>query len=320
LLATLLNAKRCCFWCRVFCESGTLDDHMIDKLRQFDRIPIRIDYFVDGQPPSAFRERLPGICRVFDSFDNPEVLSAAAEIAASDCARSFGFQCKVNVKCGPNFRATCDGDRPTLPVIGSSRACVPFIVQIARDAPVGFQAAQVLAHVHVWDPPTNTLKKCTNVLNADFAVSDDTARVLSSASPSALFDYFARHGQLSLVDSLRTDLDNLRPLADLHARSANPAFPSFCSEVFDLCPPTVWRYVLGGFADVWRDEEGVQAVILKKFPVLLFGVGHADPLIGHAVREFVDVCRPLSVSVQQRPVAGILALAEELPGLITVFH
>jgi hypothetical protein len=320
LLSTLLNAKKSCFWCRVFCSCGSIDDHTIEKLNQFDRIPIRIDYFVGGQLPSTFRDKLPGICRVFESFENPRALNSASEIAASDCARKFGFQCKVNLKCGPNFTAACDGERPTLPVIGSSRAAIPFNIRLQKQAPVGFQAIQVLAHVHLWDPPTNTLKKCTNVLNGDFAVSDDISRILSSASSSALFDYFARHNQLSVIDSLG-NFEILKPLTHLYRRGIGSNFQTFSNEIFDLCPPTVWRFVLGVFADLWISEGEIQAVILKIFPNLYFAVREGkDGLFGNTIREFVDLCRPLSVNVHQGVLSEILQRIDELTNVIVVKH
>jgi hypothetical protein len=115
LLSTVLNAKKCWFWCRIFCSSDGLDDRLIEKLKQFDGIPIRSAYFVDGFFGTAFREKVPGICPVFESFDNFLNLNSASEIAAPDCAKKFGFEWKVNLKSGPNFKAT-------LPLIGSSRA------------------------------------------------------------------------------------------------------------------------------------------------------------------------------------------------------
>jgi hypothetical protein len=172
--------------------------------------------------------------------------------------------------------------------------------------------------VHIWDPPTNTLNKCTNVLNGDFIVSDDTSRIAASASPSALFDYFARHNQIAAIDSL-VPLENLRPLAELHRRSADSHFQSLCTEIFDLCPPTAWRFVLGVFADVWRSEGEVQAVIVKRFPDLYFAVREgSEVVIGNAVREFVDLCRPLSVNVQQRTADELLRMVEELSNIILV--
>jgi hypothetical protein len=317
VLATLLNAKKCCFWCRVFCSSENLGDH-INKLRQFDRIPIRIDYFLDGPIGSQiqeFREHLPGICRLFDN------VYAASEVAASDCARAFGFQCKVNLKCGPNFKATCETEKATLPVIGSSRAVVPFsVLPLQKENNLGFQAVQVLAHVHVWDPPTNTLRKCTNILNGDFAVSSDSASVLKSASSSALFDYFCRHRQLQAVDGLRRDLINLRPLFEMkRIMIAHPNFDSLAAEFFDLCHPVTWRFVLAAFADVWTVDEQIAAVILKRFPNVYIAVADGkEVVLGDTVKKFVECCRPLNVNVRKVHLDEVNAIMDRLRGEVVV--
>jgi hypothetical protein len=168
------------------------------------------------------------------------------------------------------------------------------------------------------EPPTNTLKKCTNVLNGKFIVSDDTPHIAASASPSALFDYFARHNQVAAIDSL-VSLEVLRPVAALDLPSGGSDFQRLCTEIFDLYPPTGWRLVLGVFADVCRSDGEVQAGIVKRFRELYFAVRDgSEVVIGNAVREFVDLCSSLSVNVQQRTADDLLRMAEELPNIIPV--
>jgi hypothetical protein len=317
VLATLLNAKKCCFWCRVFCSSENLDDH-VSKLKQFDRIPIRIDYFLEGPMGSqiqAFREQLPGICRLFGN------VYAASEIAALDCARAFGFQCKVNLKCGPNFKATCETEKATLPVIGSSKAVVPFsVLPVQKENNLGFQAVQVLAHVHVWDPPTNALRKCTNILNGDFPVSNDYVSVLKSASSSALFDYFCRHRQFQSLDGSRRDLLNLRPLFEMkRIMSAEQNFDGLAAEFFDLCQPVTWRFVLAAFADVWTVDDQIAAVILKRFPNVYIAVKDGkEVVLGDTVKKFVECCRPLNVNVMKVHLDEVNAIMERIKGEVVV--
>lgn len=321
LLLSLLNAKKSCFWCRVFCSGGTIDSTTIDKLKQIDRIPIRIDFFIDSpitfsgssstsiSSVSHFASNVPGVIRFFhyssspvsnkktlkirtivstpsispkdssaqnmpssisisaindkntnknepsSTFENIDILNFAIDTAASDCARPFGFQCKVIVKCGKLYKASSDADKATLSVIASSHSVVPFIItpQIQSNStsdsnsnlnqptsiPVSsssssmiqnanlistsssrskltFQAVQVLAHVHIWDPPTNTLKKCTNVINCDFPVSSNVTTLISSASPSALFDFWARHNKLHLIEKMKLEYDNMKSLMKMY--------------------------------------------------------------------------------------------------------
>lgn len=304
LLQTLLNAKKSCFWCRVFCSGGNIDSSVVEKLKQIDRIPIRIDFFVDSPvsisssviptgsstPTTAtlsyVANQVPGVIRFFhyssthhdnplhssssmstkhistncesvhslqssksttlftsekhlndvieSSFENKQILNTAVDTATSDCAKPFGFQCKVIVKCGPNYKASCDGDKATLSVIASSHSVVPFILTPSSSSPnlinsfTAFQAVQVLVHAHIWDPPTNTLKKCTNVLNYDFPVSSDVSSLLSSVSPTALFDYWARHNQLNLIDKIKSDLDNIIILTEM-SQKVHPTVNLFSS-------------------------------------------------------------------------------------------
>ncbi|OHT04538.1 hypothetical protein TRFO_27991 [Tritrichomonas foetus] len=309
LLLTLLNAKKSCFWCRVFCAGCNIDDKTIEKLKQIDKIPIRIDFFIDSpiSPSiSTFSSFVPGVIRTYQSFSNQDSLNQAIDVASYDCARPFGFQCKVIVKSGPHYKSSCDADRPTLSVIASSRAVVPFIVvPPVRDQKLMFQAIQVLAHVHIWDPPTNTLKKCTNVLNFDFPVSSDINTLISSASSSSLFDYWSRHNQLHLADRLKPDFENIKPLASMcqKVNSKNKKeFESFCTEFFALCPPTTWRFVLGTYVETLnnKDSNETAVIIVKKFPNVYFALKEGvDVLLGDTVRKFVELCRPLSVSVHQ---------------------
>lgn len=447
LLLSLLNAKKSCFWCRVFCSGGTVDQMIIDKLKQIDRIPIRIDFFIDSPitfsgssststlSVSQFASNVPGVIRFFyyssssvsnntttkirttvstpslspkdstsqnipssvsissindknvnnnefiNTFENIDILNSAVDTAASDCAHPFGFQCKVIVKCGKLYKASSDADKATLSVIASSRSVVPFIItpqnqtNSASDSKSSnqpnlnisssssssmnlnnatiinsnltntasstsrlmFQAVQVLAYVHIWDPPTNTLKKCTNVINCDFPVSSDSSTLISSASPSALFDFWARHNKLHLIEKMKQEFDNMKSLlkmyqtvsannqnitgqmlskshsekvnkkndflgryGNLNLRNKND-FDAFSSEFFALCPPTTWRFVLGTFVEMWKadNSEDVIVIIVKKFPNVYFALKEGvDVLLGDAVRMYVELCKPLSINVQ----------------------
>lgn len=466
LLLSLLNAKKSCFWCRVFCAGGTIDSTTIDKLKQIDRIPIRIDFFIDSPitfsgssststlSVSHFANNVPGVIRFFyyasaqstvnsskritnlapiestptlpskskasnfpssvsvpaindktntnnseftHTFENMDVLNSAVDVAASDCARPFGFQCKVIVKCGKHYKASSDADKATLSVIASSRSAVPFVItpqiltnsgssenlpspnlngsniSISPTASITinngnningnlnntssstskqklmFQAVQVLAHVHIWDPPTNTLRKCTNVINCDFPVSSNVQTLISSASPSALFDFWARHNKLHLVEKMKQEYDNMKPLikmyqnlsasnsnspnssnSNIFSNSTNSSkkknqivsnnvfiplgrfgnlnlcnkseFDAFSAEFFALCPPTTWRFVLGTFIETWKGEnsDDVIVIIVKKFPNVYFALKEGiDVLLGDAVRMYVELCKPLSINVQQ---------------------
>lgn len=444
LLLSLLNAKKSCFWCRVFCSGGTVDQTIIDKLKQIDRIPIRIDFFIDSPITfsgsssttslsiSQFASNVPGIIRFFyyssssdqnkkatrirsivstpslspkssksqalpssvsisaisdknnnnnefinNTFENIDILNSAVDTAASDCAHPFGFQCKVIVKCGKLYKASSDADKATLSVIASSHSVVPFIITPQSSAPdlkttnssnlnissssssslnlssgnvvnsnltsassntkLMFQAVQVLAHVHIWDPPTNTLKKCTNVINCDFPVSSDCSTLVSSASPSALFDFWARHNKLHSIDKMKHEFDNMKSLmkmyqtvnlnssiagqiiakshsdknveeidssgryGNLNLRNKND-FDAFSAEFFALCPPTTWRFVLGTFVETWKDDHSndEKVIIVKKFPNVYFALKEGvDVLLGDAVRMYVELCKPLSIQVQQ---------------------
>ena len=323
LLLTLLNAKKSCFWCRIFCNGANIDEKAVEKIKQIDRIPIRIDFFVDSPITpsiSSFAADVPGVIRSYSSFSDKNSLNKAIDVAISDCARPFGFQCKVNLKCGPHFKANCDADKPTLSVIASSRAVVPFnVIPPENDPKLMFQAVQVLAHVHIWDPPTNTLRKCTNVMNSDFPVSSDTNSLISSASSSAIFDYWARHKQLYRIEKMKADFENIKPLlimyhnmttftTELGISNSNFSskdsynFEAFCAEFFTLCPPTTWRFVLGTFIETWnaKDSNDVAVIIVKKYPNVYFGLKEGvDVLLGDAVRKFVELCKPLLVTVQQ---------------------
>ena len=328
LLLTLLNAKKSCFWCRVFCKGDNIDERVFEKLKQFERIPIRIDFFVDSpiEPITKFSTKLPGVCRVFSSFTNSGVLEAAGNVASTDCMRSFGFQCKVVLKCGQHFKAVPDEGRAIIPVVSSNKTHVPFVITPpSNDAHLSFQTVQVLAHVHVWDPPTNTLRKCTNILNTDFPVSSELPEVARSASSSVLFDYFARHDCLTMIDRIHTNLPNLQPLFGL-CHSANNrkdtpfslrgSFHSFCAEFFSICSPVTWRFVLGTFIERWKrkDSDEVVVIILKAFPDMYFSVKEGtDVLFGDTVRMFVDLCKPLSVNVQQIPFDKMNAIIEASP-------
>lgn len=319
LLQTLLNQKKSCFWCRVFCCGGTIDEKALGKLKLFDRIPIRIDFYVDSPIQTNtqnFAELVPGIYRVFPSFLNTVAIDSACDIASSDCARSFGFQCKVIVRCGPNFKATCDNDKATLPVIASTRACVPFIITPpTTDMKLSFQAVQVHAHVHIWDPPTNTLRKCTNVLNADFPVSNDVSLLTSSISPSALFDYLCRHGQLKLIESIKPTSENLKALHDMLANSKKfDQFNDFKSEFFALCIPSTWSLILNTFTEEIKDPDTDKSAIIiyKKFPTIMFYLKEdVDVLLGDNIRNFVEMCKPLVVKVQQVSFGEIKSLIKD---------
>ena len=328
LLLTLLNAKKSCFWCRLFCKGDTVDEKGFEKLKQFERIPIRIDCFVDSplEPISKLRVKLPGVCRLFSSFSNPDVLETAVNVAVADCMRPFGFQCKVVLKCGQHFKVAPDEDRAIIPVVGSNRTHVAFLLTPPTNDPqLSFQAVQVVAHVHVWDPPTNMLRKCTNILNDDFPVSSELTEVARSASSAILFDFYLRHDNLPLIEKFHTNLPNLQPLFELYHSattkkdtvfSQRGSFHSFCAEFLSICSPVTWRFVLGTFIEKWKskDSDEIIVIILKSFPDMYFSVKEGvDILLGDAVRKYVDLCKPFTVNVQQIPFHRMNSLIESAP-------
>ncbi|KAH0793592.1 Sec23/Sec24 zinc finger-containing protein [Histomonas meleagridis] len=309
ILTTLLNSKRSCFWCRVFCSGGNLDDKAIQKLSVFTHIPIRIDFFIDSPIHTSSLQRfttsVPGVCRFFSSFDSHSSLSRVSDIASSDCWRPFGFQCKVNVKSG-FYKASCVHQRPTLPVIASSRACVPFVITPPpEDRKLGFQAIQTIAHVHIWEPPTNTLWKVTNVINNDFPVSSNVDEIIYSASASALFDYYCRHNQLNMIDKVKPNTPNMKALIDMRdcmLQQDKHNFDLFSLTFFELCPPLTWRFVLGAFVETWKAKgsEESEVIIIKQFPKVKYALREGvDLLVGDAIKNYVDLCKPLDVCVEQ---------------------
>lgn len=312
LLLNLLSFKKCCFWCRVFCNGGEIDEKVINMMKRFLNLPIRVDFFLDsyitGTSAESFKKNCFGVCRFFNSFDFDDSIDSAADTAAMDCSRQFGFQCKVRLKCGLYYKAVCDFEKPVIPVIASPQTSIPFIITPPYSGKmIAFQLVQMVAHVHIWDPPTNLLHKTTNIINMDFPVTSSKSDLLSSISPSVLFDFWNRHNQRFLIEKLKHKFENLKILISMNQRAnliESQRFENFKFEFFSLCTPTTWRWVLDIFVETLNDKKSneVAVYIIKHFPKIIYAIKDGtDVLIGDSIKNYIEMCRPLAIKIEKVP-------------------
>ena len=215
------------------------------------------------------------------------------ETVASDCARTFAFQCKTTLRMGNKFRGDPIERNSTTAVVASEKKALEFIIQplhqelssstflelfsensnlsnetilsktqinipnkrqkIFNSNQKVFQCVQAVSHCYKWDPPTNKVKKFASVITNDFEVSNNIQTVLSSISPSVTFEAICREN-LNLNIDWKTASLSIRPLEGLLNKRKKDHFNEFQAEFSELCEPTSWRFVLETFVETWTEK------------------------------------------------------------------
>ena len=294
IISTYLNTSRQPYWFRIFCSNNNNNNNNnnFEEFKKFNKLFFRIDYFIDFNINLNFINYLPGICRIFNNFNNINNLKEAINYAENDCLRKFSYQCKILIKTGNFFNSNFN---EIIPIISSTFTSIPLeIIPPLIDSNLIFQCFQTISTYYLWDPPTNSLQYITNIFNRDFKINNDINLLKNSISPSILFDYIERN-------NLKLNI-NFQPLNDLILLKNNINFLNYSIQIFKLCSPLIWKFILNTFIETWKDKNNnnLNTIIIKKFPNIYYLIENDEEIFyGNSIISFIEICKPFNINIEK---------------------